>query len=567
MNAPWYNSLRIQILLLLTLALIPLGAVAIYQTNRVALEAERNADLALLALTGRAAKREELIIESASGAARFLATIIGDFMGDPARCATDLGQFVAQNDRYSFVGILPVSGQMTCSSTGESFDFSDWPGFSEAVAAQKRNLVANTGAPLSGDSVFILSEPFEIDGEFAGFVSISMPHSGLPDSTEDLAFLGLEELVTFTADGALLTARGDLRAAGFEFPIGIDPADLSVRTADAFHGKNLRGESRTYTVVPVEGSPVTVMGVWRVDDGLASRVAGIIRPSLFPVLMWFASMAVAMLSVYMLVLRHITRLRISMDKFTRDRSLSSIDTSASMPNELKALNLNFERMTQDILQDEASLENALREKNVLIKEVHHRVKNNLQLISSIMNMQIRTAEHDETRSVLSRLQDRVLSLARIHRDLYQSQNGGMIDVGALITDIVEKSLEVGLANETDAKLTTDIEPVLLFPDQAVPLSLMVAEGMTNTLKYTGAPQSERPWFAATLKQEGEFCTFTLANSVGGENLAESTGLGAQLIDAFAIQLGGKLETEAGEDSYIMRVRFKVQDFAPETRDY
>lgn len=567
MNAPWYNSLRIQILLLLTLALIPLGAVAIYQTNRVAMEAERNADLALLALTGRAAKTEELIIERAFGAARFFGTIVGDFIDDPARCATDLGKFVAQNERYSFLGILPLSGQMTCSSSGNSFDFSQWPGFNTAMAEKKRTVVANNDAPISDQSVFVLSEPFELDGEFAGFISISIPHAVLPATTEDLAFLGLEELVTFNNDGALLTARGDLTSAASEFPMGIDPANLVVRTADAFQGRNLRGERRTFTVVPVEGSPVTVMGVWREEDGIASRVASVIKPGLFPVLMWFASMGVAMLSVYMLVLRHISKLRVSMDQFTEDRSIVPIDTTVSMPNELKALNLNFDRMTQDILQDEASLENALREKNVLIKEVHHRVKNNLQLISSIMNMQIRTAEQEETKTVLVRLQDRVLSLARIHRDLYQSQNGGRIDVGALVSDIVEKSLEVGLSTDSDTKITTDFDTVLLFPDQTVPLSLMVAEGTTNALKYIGAPIGERPWFSASLKQDDDHCILTLANSIGGASSAESTGLGAHLIDAFAIQLGGKLETSATPNSYTMSVRFKVEDFAPEARDF
>ena len=85
------------------------------------------------------------------------------------------------------------------------------------------------------------------------------------------------------------------------------------------------------------------------------------------------------------------------------------------------MNRDFLSMAEGILQDEAELEDALREKSLLIREVHHRVKNNLQLIASIMNMQIRRSRNSETTSVVRRLQDRVLGLARVHRQMYEAQ--------------------------------------------------------------------------------------------------------------------------------------------------
>lgn len=238
-----------------------------------------------------------------------------------------------------------------------------------------------------------------------------------------------------------------------------------------------------------------------------------------------------------------------------------------MPNEFRDLNNNFAQMTDDLMQDEAKLEDALREKNVLIKEVHHRVKNNLQLISSIMNMKIRTARHEETKSVLSRLQDRVLSLAMIHRDLYQSQNGGMVDVGKLVSDVVQNTFEVAISSNAAADLQTDIDHVMLFPDQAVPLSLLTAEGMTNAMKYLGASSAQKPWINVSLKQDGKQCVLILANAVGSITNAESTGLGAQLINAFAIQLGAKIDIDDAAGSYKMTVRFAAAEFEPETPDF
>ncbi|WP_342076979.1 sensor histidine kinase [Yoonia sp. SS1-5] len=561
------NGLLVQTVLLMTLALFPLGAVAIFQTNRVAVEAERDAELALLAVTGRAAKAEELIIERAFGVAQFVGSIAGDFLAQPETCAARLGPFVQNDDAYSFIGILPQSGLMTCASTGQTYDFSEWDDLDRRMAAQERSITVNLDAPASGQSVFIVSEPFTIDGAFAGFISVSVPHNGLPVSTEELTELGLEELITFSPEGDILTARTDISTAAGELPSTRPLTGFSATTSTAFRATNRDGIRRTYTVVPIEGSPASVMGIWRANDGLAGRVANFIQPALFPVLMWVASMSVAMLSIYTLVMRHISRLRKDMDAFAENRTVPAEVNATAMPNEFLSLNTNFSNMAQDIMQDEARLEDTLREKNVLIKEVHHRVKNNLQLISSIMNMQIREAQHDETKSVLSRLQDRIISLATIHKDLYQSQNGGMVDAGALVADIVEKTLEMAVSDRDAITVETSIDPVLLFPDQAVPLSLLAAEGMTNAMKYLSVSSAEKPWLHASLRQTGTSCTLTLANAIGGTTSAESTGLGAHLINAFGIQLGGKIDTEQTADSYTMTVRFDIAEFVPDAADY
>ena len=563
----WYNSLVVLIVALTTLALLPLGAVAIYQTNRVASEAERNAQLALLAITGDAAKTEELMIERAFGAARVFASVAQEYIADPSQCVRDLGKFIDNDPRYSFIGFLPVSGVMTCSSKDAEFDFSDFPGFADRMKERAPSIEVNTEAPLSGTSVFIISEPYEIFGEFAGYVSISIPHAGLPETPDSLTDLGLQELMTLNRDGQVLTARSDLEDALEELPSKAELERLLSAGNTAFLSKNQLGERRRYTVVPIQGSPATVLGVWRTGDGLARQVASVIRPWFFPVLMWFASMGVAMLSIYMLVLRHLTRLRRRMSEFAVNRRGEQRQDLGPLPNEIEELYTHFDRMTDTVLRDEATLEDSLREKNVLIKEVHHRVKNNLQLISSIMNMQIRMAEHDETRTVLARLQDRVLSLATIHRDLYQSQDAGMVNVGSLVSEVVESSLEIAILAEKNVDVTTDIDPILLYPDQAVPLSLLASEGVTNAMKYLGSTGGQKPALAFALKQNGADCTLRIENTVGSSKLVESTGLGAQLMNAFAIQLGGSVETENLEDRFIMTITFKIADFVPDTRDF
>lgn len=420
---------------------------------------------------------------------------------------------------------------------------------------------------LSDASVFVISEPYFINGRFAGHVSLSIPRERLPEPTDSIEELGLVDLIMFNAEGDVITARGGLEPARAELPKDRALQLLHGSKSFVFSSPNTRSEQRIYTVAPIAGSPVTVMGIWRMNQTFADKLDDYIKPAVFPVLMVFASMAVALLSIYTLVLRPITRIRKNMDAFSKDRSIDKAVSQFAMPYELQALTDNFDSLTDAIMREEARLEDTLREKNVLIKEVHHRVKNNLQLIASIMNMHIRTAKKAETKTVLSRVQDRVLSLATIHRDLYQTHEGGRVNAGNLVKEIIAKSVEMGISAEDGVEVETDIDPVMLYPDQAVPLSLLVAEALTNVMKYLGAWDGAKPSVTAKLKQEGTVCTLSITNSIGSHEAQESTGLGAQLINAFAIQLGGTPEVTQSDESYRFTLEFPVEEFEPEVRDF
>ncbi|MFD2440547.1 histidine kinase dimerization/phosphoacceptor domain -containing protein [Paracoccus kondratievae] len=98
----------------------------------------------------------------------------------------------------------------------------------------------------------------------------------------------------------------------------------------------------------------------------------------------------------------------------------------------------FHNMARILIRDEEAMEAAVNEKTVLLKEVHHRVKNNLQLIASIINMQIRVIDHDDARRVLRSVQDRVASLATIYRNLYQAEHLDSVHADRLIKDIINQ---------------------------------------------------------------------------------------------------------------------------------
>ena len=121
------------------------------------------------------------------------------------------------------------------------------------------------------------------------------------------------------------------------------------------------------------------------------------------------------------------------------------------------------QISEDVATHEAEMAAALDTQRKLTREVHHRVKNNLQLISSIMNIQIRSAKSGEAKALLKALQERMMSLATVHRELYQTS--GLADVRAreLLPDIVRQIMAISAGPEKPFDVDIDIDDLRLIP--------------------------------------------------------------------------------------------------------
>jgi two-component sensor histidine kinase len=225
----------------------------------------------------------------------------------------------------------------------------------------------------------------------------------------------------------------------------------------------------------------------------------------------------------------------------------------------------YEQMTETILHDEAELEDIVHQKEVLLREVHHRVKNNLQLIASIMNMQMRRTKSEEARSIMKGLQDRVMSLATIHRELYQTAGLSDIHTDELLSMIVRQI--TNMADWPDRRFTvhSTFDDIRLVPDQAVPLALLVSEAVTNALKHamTGREPSAELWVSLKRTDDSRaelHIRNTTVRPVPGaeETASESSGLGTQLISAFAMQMGGLVRRETEDGFYNLMVSFELR---------
>lgn len=569
------DRLSTRFALVLALALLPLGIVSLVQTRDLQAEIQRRNEAALLGETLRSAAGEIGIIRNAQGIVATLAASLPVMTASDA-CPELMRSTALQIPTATLVAFLPKSGLMTCSSVGRVHDFSDSVLFRSVLQSQAPGFVVDPNGPVSGTSVLGVSHPvFGKDGTYMGFVSISLPHDGLERLDQAGGMIdgpGQAPLVfwTFDRDGKILTASNGLDRVAGQLPKSRSLIEFIDLTDQVFQDYSATAELRTYAVVPIVRGQLYLMSSWDVTQqvGMPETRGWRYLP---PITMWMVGLIVAGLTSERLVTRHIRVLSTSISRFARgDRGLRQVDLRAA-PVELRELGDAFQTMTHSITRGEAELEDSIHQKEVLLREVHHRVKNNLQLIASIMNIQMRKAIAPEAKLLLKGLQERVMSLATIHRGLYLTS--GLADVRAdeLFSDIVRQIVNMSSGPGKKFAVDVDVDDLHMTPDQAVPLSLLLTEAMTNAMKYAGAAAGQPVRIGVRLKrEEGSDALLSVTNSLAPAangmlpanappQMTSSTGLGEQLLTAFAQQIGGTLDREITDHSFRLSVRFSVTE--------
>jgi PAS domain S-box-containing protein len=209
--------------------------------------------------------------------------------------------------------------------------------------------------------------------------------------------------------------------------------------------------------------------------------------------------------------------------------------------------LNSE-LEQRVKSRTAELLLALREREVLLQEVHHRVKNNLQLISSLINMQARFLE-GASRDALLDCQTRVQAMALIHEQLYQARNYSQIPFSQYARSLADNVFEAAGASRQEISLDLAVEDVSLAVDKAIPCGLILNELMMNAFKH-GFPNRRAGTIRVALgvRSDGGLSFEVSDDGVGlpaALDVLRPATLGLQLVRMLAKQVGGALEVKSG----------------------
>lgn len=557
---PFADRLGVRVVAMLSIALLPIGLISLYQTRSVVDNAEALARAAYLGQTVSAIERQSDLIHEGFASARVLGGALVAMKTDTEACDTLMRGFIRSHPAFVLAAYVETNGVTRCNSRGSVFDLRSTATFREYENDPRPRMTATDNGTVTKESVMVISHPVFENGTYRGFVALSLPRANARFQANFSGPTQPDDLITINKRGDILLSMGDSDTALGRLPAFRDLNSQLYKQFNSFRAYDRDGVLRVYSTTPIIPGLVFAVSVWpaelqSAEDSFVSRSALV-----FPLLMWLVSLVVAYFAVHRLVIRHMRQLRQKMRNFsaTQKYSRPGILVSGRAPAELIQMEETFDTMVERITRDTAELENNLHEKNVLLKEVHHRVKNNLQLIASIINMEVRKSRADETKSTLRRIQDRVLGLATVHSNLYHTARLANLRADGLLEDILDQVVKSALPPNSPIKVDVEIEEVILSPEQAVPLSLLATETVTNAIKYTGQLKSgASPKIVIELRKTGpDTCRFSVTNTTGEKDAdltASSSGLGRQLIDAFASQLGTRPEVVETDETYALIV--------------
>jgi len=557
----------------MTLALLPLGAIALWQTQSVVNSTIELSRAAVLFETDRAAANERKVLERGRGTAHGLAAAVSTTWNDAAACSEFLRTFIDSQSEFVFAGFIDVRGDMNCASAGGPMNFADDPMFDRAMERQTDLFDVTLSGAITGQSVMLISTPVMSAGELVGFLSLSVPHVlNRTIDASDIRDQGID-YVTVNAEGRLLSSTVALDQAGTILPRTIRADAIADETGETFVAEGVDGRERLFAVSTLIPGQVSFVGSWPVSQSQDRIGSGPIwLPLLFPVLMWLAGVSVAFFGLHRLVIRHIYHLRRAMRRFANgERENPDLDL-VDPPVEFDLLESSFNRMVEALMAAEAKAEQDLEDKTVLLREVHHRVKNNLQLITSIINMHNRTAQSPEAKLVLTRLQRRVRGLATAHQTLHTASDRSVVNGKMMLEHLARELAPSQPVDGHIVQIKTEAASVPIAQDQAVAISMLAAEALSNATEHVRAPQDGPPELVLRLERPApdELC-LAVTNTISPEkddatHADGPSGIGVRLMRAFVAQLGGSAQQSVEGDRFRYSVTFPMDDVVRQIDD-
>ncbi len=224
------------------------------------------------------------------------------------------------------------------------------------------------------------------------------------------------------------------------------------------------------------------------------------------------------------------------------------------------LGKNLLKAHHNLYKSRNKIEKQIREKETLLKEIHHRVKNNLQTVSSLLNLQSRSIENKKMKGIIKSSQNRVISMAMIHEMLYMRNDIAKIEYKSYVQELSEYLIRSIKGVENNVKLKIDIPNIKLGVDTAIPLGLLINEVVTNALKYGIEGETEGE-ISISMKHSGnnDYVLKIGDNGVGFPDTIDpqsTKSLGLKLIHNLTRQLKGSIVKDASKKGTNYIIKFQ-----------
>ncbi len=223
----------------------------------------------------------------------------------------------------------------------------------------------------------------------------------------------------------------------------------------------------------------------------------------------------------------------------------------------RRVNTKLETLNKNLEQKNMQLDKRNAENELLLKEIHHRVKNNLEIVSGLLALQAAQINHPSAKAIMQAIQNRVLSMGIIHQKLYQKGTLAGVEMKDYFQHLSESVLDTFNVGER-ISVMLPMPPLELDVDSAVPIGLITNELLTNAIKYAFADNKPGEIQISLTATDSDELVFRLSdNGIGRQNNngTKGTGFGTELVNLLVQQLEGKLTLGAGNGTTIL-INFK-----------
>jgi len=537
------RSLRARLLSLLTLTTMPIAGLMIYQAV-IEYDSDR-ADLerslqSVAAVAGSEVKEIIAVAQQVLSALASQPTIVT--MEQPA-CNRALRNFLLARRDFENVAAFDLEGRAQCSKEKipKDANVAGRPWFQKILAGEDFVVSELVTSDITGRRVIVFAAPLRDDeGKLTGALDITIGSSWLAwlsriPGPVDLSFSALVDRSGVPLEPDLFGPEVLAR-----FPTTEQTGDALREQTSVFFALGRDGEERAYAVTPLVAGQLYLL-VAREESDLFGRARFDLLAGLFyPLLLWLGILICIWVGIERLVLRWLRNLGRLAARYGAGSFEARLEKIAEAPGEFAQLGRALMDMASRIEKRTEDLEQAIDEKNWLIREVHHRVKNNMQIVSSLLNLQMRRISDPLARATFADAQARLGAFELVHRALYQAENLNKVQLRSFLTDLGDQLMNTYPAKRKNVQLELDLADIAVNPDKAVPLGLLVTEVVSNSLKHGfPPPRTGKIKIGLWATDDGDG-TLQIQDDGVGKSDGE-IGFGSQLIASFAQQLRGELE--------------------------
>ncbi|WP_300376913.1 histidine kinase dimerization/phosphoacceptor domain -containing protein [Henriciella sp.] len=484
-------------------------------------------------------------------------------------CAPVYETLAPRIPQLSNVTLFDETGKFSCAAVGEPEGSTSQPSaFAEVKAGKTTVLTDAFFGSLSQAWLFSVFRRLETnDGEFLGAVAFSLKTEQLV-RTVRLTNLPEDVELAISDSGGQVFGSARVVAVQQEWideATGDEDGVLFVTDTDRFGSLDIVVRSI------VDGRMYAVIS--RPSPGVISEFTLEPLESVgIPLLSFTLALIAAWLAVDGLVLKWLARLRrLALIYGEGHYNFRIGNEFENAPDEIADFAHSFDRMANRISERDATLRSAIATRDAAVKEIHHRVKNNLQIVASFLNLQRRQVTDPGARSVISAARHRIDALSIVHQTLYQHERLETVHMQPFLEALLSHLAGALGMDEQGVTIESEIEEIDRPADDAIPIALFILEAVTNATKYA-FPDDGGTITVRLYREAEEIILDILDDGAGagdsGSESGGSTGLGSKLMSAFAKQLRGRMNISSEKGSgYHVELRVPVEHAMKHTTDF